>query len=434
MKVDVFYKVCRAKLGSISKAAQGGFELILREAGARKTETNHLAYMLATAWWETAKTMQPVREAFFVAPNDFEKAEAWRRKNLHYHPYYGRGFVQLTWKTNYEKASKKFGVDFVKEPDRVMEPQYAVPILFEGMAEGWFTGKALDDYIDDIDEPKSEDLREYKEARRIINGTDKADTVARIAVLIEEALRQADYGTDSLAGFATANSAGVKISPYSWIADGFGPGGPGDQSATVSEAALPAASGTFAAKLVEKAQAEFHVYKGEFENVSPLKERIGKYWNFLNRPDLDGADDVPWSAAFISYMVHLAGAGTAFPYSAQHSVYFYRIINDLIINKKTSFRGYRVGEITIQPGDIIGMNRAASSQIDYDRASHHSDYKSHADIVVGVDGTGVSTIGGNVGAAPRQVSTKKFIWSGGSLVNSVNANQKVFVVIRSFLP
>jgi hypothetical protein len=54
--------------------------------------------------------------------------------------------------------------------------------------------------------------------------------------------------------------------------------------------------------------------------------------------------------------------------------------------------------------------------------------------VVGVDGTGVSTIGGNVGAAPGQVSTKKFIWSGGSLVNSASANQKVFVVIRSFLP
>jgi putative chitinase len=229
MKVDVFYKVCRAKLGSISKAAQGGFDLILREAGVRKTETNHLAYMLATAWWETAKTMQPVREAFFVAPNDFDKVEAWRRKKLHYYPYYGRGFVQLTWKTNYEKASKKFGVDFVKEPDRVMELQYAVPILFDGMAEGWFTGKALDDYIDDIDEPESEDLREYKEARRIINGTDKADTVARIAVIIEEALRQADYGTDAFVGFVTAESAGGGINPYSWIADGFGPGGPGDQ-------------------------------------------------------------------------------------------------------------------------------------------------------------------------------------------------------------
>jgi hypothetical protein len=56
--------------------------------------------------------------------------------------------------------------------------------------------------------------------------------------------------------------------------------------------------------------------------------------DFLNRPDLDGADDVPWSAALISYMVHLAGAGTAFPYSAQHSVYFYRTINDLIINRR----------------------------------------------------------------------------------------------------
>jgi threonine synthase len=46
-----------------------------------KTQT---AYVLATTEWETAQTFKPVREAFWLS-------EEWRRQNLNYYPYYGRG-------------------------------------------------------------------------------------------------------------------------------------------------------------------------------------------------------------------------------------------------------------------------------------------------------------------------------------------------------
>lgn len=187
-----FYGTVRSRLGNVSQSAVDGFEIILDEAERRRTPVNKLAYILATAWWETAKTMQPVREAFYIA-SDFAKAEKWRKKNLHYYPYYGRGFVQLTWKANYKKAADKFGVNFVDNPDRVMELRYAVPIMFDGMTEGWFTGKALDDYIDEIDEPDSKDLEEYKQARRVINGTDKWVTIAQIALAFENALKDGAY-------------------------------------------------------------------------------------------------------------------------------------------------------------------------------------------------------------------------------------------------
>ncbi|MFO0994114.1 MAG: phage tail tip lysozyme [Hyphomicrobiales bacterium] len=210
-------------------------------------------------------------------------------------------------------------------------------------------------------------------------------------------------------------------------------------AAAASEAAVAlasaAAGANFARKLVDKANAELSQYSGLLEHQSPLKERIGIYWAFLNRPDLDGSDhSVPWSAAFISYMIHLAGAGTQFPYSTQHSQYFYRTINDRLINKKSSFWGYPVGELEIAPGDVLGMNRASAPQIEYDWASHHSDYKSHSDIVVSVDGNGVHTIGGNVGTAPGQINNKTFVFSNGSLINRESQNQRAFVVIRSFLP
>ncbi|HEV7879436.1 DUF2272 domain-containing protein [Bradyrhizobium sp.] len=193
--------------------------------------------------------------------------------------------------------------------------------------------------------------------------------------------------------------------------------------------------GLFADQVAENAENDLTKYGDLLEGDSPLKERIGEYWAFVGRPDLDGGDhDVPWSAAFISFMVHLAGAGSAFPYNAQHSVYFYRTINDKLIKKKTSFWGYRPEELTIERGDILGMNRSNAPAIDYDWASHHSDFKSHSDIVVKVDNKGIHTIGGNVGKAPGQVGAKTFVKQGGIWKNKAGKSQQAFVVIRSFLP
>ena len=66
MQRKEFYDTVRTRLGALSQDAVDGFELVLDEAEKRKTATNDLAYILATAWWETARTMQPVREAFFI--------------------------------------------------------------------------------------------------------------------------------------------------------------------------------------------------------------------------------------------------------------------------------------------------------------------------------------------------------------------------------
>ena len=192
MDRKTFYKELRVSLGAVSQEAEAGMDLMLDRAQIDSIGANKLAYALATAWWETARTMQPVREAFFVS-SDFAKAEAWRKKNLKYYPYYGRGYVQLTHSDNYKKAAKKIGVDFVANPDLVMKPEHAIEIMFSGMKEGWFTGKKLDDYIDDNDETDNEDWEEYRLARRIINGSDKARTIADLALAFERGLRSSGY-------------------------------------------------------------------------------------------------------------------------------------------------------------------------------------------------------------------------------------------------
>jgi len=108
--------------------------------------------------------------------------------------YRGRGYVQLTGRVNYQKMTehlreegftyeldgKVWGteenpIDLVKHPDHVnRHPEVAARALVEGSAEGMFTGKALDDYITD-------DKADYKNARRVINGTDAATHIAKLA-------------------------------------------------------------------------------------------------------------------------------------------------------------------------------------------------------------------------------------------------------------
>jgi putative chitinase len=149
------------------------------------------AYVLGTIHWETNGTFEPVREAYWV-----KNAEAWRKKNLRYYPWYGRGFIQLTWDYNYKKAGEKIGVDLMKNPDLAMEPKNSAKIAVLGMKEGWFTGKDLDDYIDSIPESTKEDFLEFYNARRVVNGMDKANNIAVLAERYEAELVNYDKKTE----------------------------------------------------------------------------------------------------------------------------------------------------------------------------------------------------------------------------------------------
>lgn len=129
----------------------------------------HLAYLLATARWETAHTMQPIYErgakAYF---NKYEpgtkigKALGNTQKGDGY-LFRGRGYVQLTGRANY----RKFGIE--NDPDKALDPDAAARILIVGCIEGKFTGKKLSDY------------KTFVSMRRVVNGTDKAAEIAAIA-------------------------------------------------------------------------------------------------------------------------------------------------------------------------------------------------------------------------------------------------------------
>ena len=131
------------------------------------TKPEQIQYVLATVKHETNGTFKPIKEAYWLS-------EEWRKKNLYYYPYYGRGFVQITHKENYKKFGKLLKIDLIKNPDLALEFDNALFILVYGMKHGVFTSKKLDDYF-------NESGSDFIGARKIINGTDKAKKIALYA-------------------------------------------------------------------------------------------------------------------------------------------------------------------------------------------------------------------------------------------------------------
>lgn len=158
------------------------FLLSKLETGLFKLPTQ-MAYILATAWHETAGTMRPVIEGYWIKTNRVQKLYNYYKQN---NPgalrsifpygtsgltYEGRGYVQLTHKWNYAK----FGL--IDNPDDAMQPETAFMIMEKGMANSLFTGKSLQDYV-------NETQTNFTSARKVINGMDRASLIAGYATKI----------------------------------------------------------------------------------------------------------------------------------------------------------------------------------------------------------------------------------------------------------
>lgn len=174
-----FFDTVRAKLGKLSQRQVSAIETLLAhiELDPYIVNLNHVAYILATVKHETANTYEPIAEYGKGRKRRYGKPDA-----ITGHTYYGRGYVQLTWKENYDKMGALVGADLVNNPDLVMEHKYAYPVMSIGMRKGIFTGKKLSDY------ELSPVGYNFKGARKIINGTDKASLIAGYAEVFKEAL------------------------------------------------------------------------------------------------------------------------------------------------------------------------------------------------------------------------------------------------------
>ena len=181
MKAKEFIDAIRKNFfnGKLSVQQFEGIKAILvkwDESGFK--DLRWLAYMLGTVYHETARTMYPIEE--------YGKGKGRRYGNKikqsgkpYSEPnqiYYGRGYVQLTWFENYERMGRILGIPLLQKPELALVPEHSANIMFEGMTRGVtfkgdFTGRCLEQYFNDTTE-------DWYNARRVINGVDRAELIA----------------------------------------------------------------------------------------------------------------------------------------------------------------------------------------------------------------------------------------------------------------
>jgi len=172
---EVFFDSVRASLfgGKLTQQQVDGlnFKLDVWEAKYADLDLRWLAYPLATSMHETSSTMWPIEEygkgkGMAYGVPDPETGQT----------YYGRGDVQMTWRENYAKATKKLGLigknDLEWHAERALDPAISADAMYIGMFEGWYRASSdgkrqtlaryFNDHVDDA-----------YEAREIINGDKK---------------------------------------------------------------------------------------------------------------------------------------------------------------------------------------------------------------------------------------------------------------------
>lgn len=162
-------------------------------------------YALGTSYLETAGTMLPIKEyggdSYFRRMYDIEGLRPAKAKELgNLTPgdgakYAGRGYVQLTGRTNYARADKIAadllrGQSLLSKPDLAMRTDVAARIMRDGMEKGWFTGKKLADFLP-RDRPGT--IEDFKRARAVINGSDRAADVAAYSAHFRDGLKKGGW-------------------------------------------------------------------------------------------------------------------------------------------------------------------------------------------------------------------------------------------------
>lgn len=203
-----FYDTVRQDIfgGSLTRSQVEGLRRIGSTCERAGLPIEQAAYVLASVYHETGGRMQPVRETFADTDDQAIRrlGNAWTsgklpwvktpywRKDGNGRSWFGRGDIQLTHEDNYRKQQAKLSDHHLRatsvpyqvhdNPEVALYPQTSALIAVLGMRDGDFTGKKLSDYI----QPGKAD---YLNARRIVNGTDRAAQIAGYARHFEGAIR-----------------------------------------------------------------------------------------------------------------------------------------------------------------------------------------------------------------------------------------------------
>jgi hypothetical protein len=173
---DLWLSKLAATLEMKLTRAQGqAVRLIVQECETQGvTDLRQIAYVLGTVYHECRfKSIQEIR----AKPG----TDVWKMQERYWHTgYYGRGFSQLTWIKNYKKFEAVVHMDLVKNPDLALLPEVGAKILVYGMKNGTFVANGMTSSIR-LDTYFNESREDWFNARKIVNGTFRAEMVAEAA-------------------------------------------------------------------------------------------------------------------------------------------------------------------------------------------------------------------------------------------------------------
>lgn len=191
MNSPTFYDAIRSHLfkGHLAQSQVDGVEVITSACLTYGvTDQRMVAYILATAYWETGQTMRPIEEYGKGAGHRYggKIKQSGKPYTTPDQIYYGRGYTQNTWYENYEMLSRELyavakGWDFLNNPELLLIPEPSIWATIHCMWHGLYTGVSLSTYFTSLKE-------DWGSARKIINGMDQADKIAGFALIFYRAL------------------------------------------------------------------------------------------------------------------------------------------------------------------------------------------------------------------------------------------------------
>ena len=214
--------------------------------------------------------------------------------------------------------------------------------------------------------------------------------------------RQSGLAVDGVVGPMTERAliAAGAGQPPTGRAPSTAPAGPAPAPApsTVNPAGLRQTAATIAVQEWERWQ------KGQIKECEPrILPVLQSYWQQgvgYVPSQTDWCSGVAWSAAFISWVMSRAGAGSAFKYSSAHTDYVGEAKRNRLANNSNPFKTYRLSERAPRVGDLICKERA-NSGVTYDNVDQGF-RSSHCDIVTRVLPGSVETVGGNLSDSVRK--------------------------------
>ncbi|HZN71260.1 MAG TPA: DUF2272 domain-containing protein [Micromonosporaceae bacterium] len=141
------------------------------------------------------------------------------------------------------------------------------------------------------------------------------------------------------------------------------------------------------------------------ENEPDVRDRLLEYWRAAtpSPPTGDAVWQWAWSAAFISYVLRHAGAGSHFQYSTAHRVYLHRAIRNATTEPGHPIQALPVTAVRPRVGDLVCTWRSGR-RVTYAQlaamAAPPSGHPMHCDIVTEVGPGEIRVVGGNKAPAP----------------------------------